>query len=382
VTFPNSRSYRAQPRSRGFRPPPRRGDQFDVARRLQPYFRQGAAAARVGKRFVPPQMRLALEVADLAIQGLTTRGDYVVPGAPGPSNNYILFNEVNCSQFTGRRAIIYGAPNKACIPLGFATGTVPENNYSVPVNAPSMASIRFGRVYQGIQDWWYGEKQWIRVANRPGFPSVVRTRQGLQAPFGMPLPGIAQVPMHWPITIAQPPNPFPEARKVGNGDAAVPPARTNTHALVRPGPGVKERKTRVQRALLKVMEAYDFFTEVVDAVDALYDALPEGVKNCKKGDEICKSNAIYRHFGEMDTSRAIFNLLYNQIEDLLWGMWQIKQPGTPYGSSLGVNQLLSDAFGEGFAEVMKKGQEGLYETFEDLRSAANQALANAGIGSR
>ena len=64
-------------------------------------------------------------------------------------------------------------------------------------------------------------------------------------------------------------------------------------------------------------------------------------------------------FGGIDWDSAIFNLLWNQIEDGVWAKLGIptKDIGRMYGTNQGVNKLLSDAFGDAFADTLS-GAEG------------------------
>lgn len=91
------------------------------------------------------------------------------------------------------------------------------------------------------------------------------------------------------------------------------------------GRGVKEAKVKLTRAMAISIHVGGKLTEGVDAVDALYDALPDEVKphigrHVKKTVQPhIKAKLVYRHFDKIDVQEAIINLIENEIEDRVIG---------------------------------------------------------------
>jgi hypothetical protein len=65
-------------------------------------------------------------------------------------------------------------------------------------------------------------------------------------------------------------------------------------------------------------------TEVLDFVDTLYNAIPEGLIDpataCAVHDYKCKFGLIYEHFESIDVAEAIEQFLNNQVEDMIYGI--------------------------------------------------------------
>lgn len=79
----------------------------------------------------------------------------------------------------------------------------------------------------------------------------------------------------------------------------------------------KERKVRV-RGLLATMNLFGKATEISDVVDCLYNALPSFVRRRKRSLPN-KIRAIYENFDRLDLPLAVKNLVYNELEDRLYG---------------------------------------------------------------
>jgi len=91
------------------------------------------------------------------------------------------------------------------------------------------------------------------------------------------------------------------------------------------GRGVKETKVKINRALAISLHVAGKVTETVDAVEALYDALPDDVKP-HVGKYVkktvlpqVKAKLVYQHFDRIDIEEAIINLVKNEIEDRVIG---------------------------------------------------------------
>ena len=113
-----------------------------------------------------------------------------------------------------------------------------------------------------------------------------------------------------------------------------------------PGPRTKERKfaltvSGVGRLIL------GHVTEGIDTIQAIYDALPLKLRqrlwrmNGNYMSPLDKALAIYRYINDIDPQKAVENLVYEQIEDYVYGrLGRItaeanKRRGFPGGLELG-----------------------------------------------
>ena len=107
-----------------------------------------------------------------------------------------------------------------------------------------------------------------------------------------------------------------------------------------PGPGVKERKSRVRRVGAALIRAMRATTEALDFIDAVFKALPakyrKGVKTPQD-----KVRAIYQHADKLDMNKVVFNLIANHYTDKLLGRANalierpMRQHGVTHGNVLG-----------------------------------------------
>lgn len=126
-----------------------------------------------------------------------------------------------------------------------------------------------------------------------------------------------------------------------------------------PPPKTKERKGQVATAVGKAVAIAFQVTEGVDAVEAIYDSLPDHIKRrtaksgkTRKGALIGegvrystpydKAMALYRHYRHIDLSEAAKNLIINQIVDYLIGR----------GSSQGADKLRKQLGASGWGNVI------------------------------
>jgi hypothetical protein len=59
-------------------------------------------------------------------------------------------------------------------------------------------------------------------------------------------------------------------------------------------------------------------TEALDVVDALHDALPRQLQS-RRGGASGRIRALWEHWREVDVGEAIENLIWNQVEDYVFG---------------------------------------------------------------
>lgn len=102
-----------------------------------------------------------------------------------------------------------------------------------------------------------------------------------------------------------------------------------------PGPKVKERKARIPGWLAKAAKAAWDGTEVVDLIDALFDALPEHIQATVPRTAITSPSAfrpgvryagpldralhLYRNIHHLNISEAVVNVVVNHIQDEIIG---------------------------------------------------------------
>lgn len=168
-------------------------------------------------------------------------------------------------------------------------------------------------------------------------------------PVAPTIPGqkIWEVPYSWPATLpglvpwGQPLlNPFPDPVPVR---LAPQQPRTNPWGETVRGPRPNPRtfpnrpdlphkpppRTKERKAMLALGGPMAWIvgalTESMDAVDALYRALPEWLRKRlwkEHGGYMSpwdKANALYRHLGDVDIGKAVNNLIMDEIEDRAWG---------------------------------------------------------------
>lgn len=59
--------------------------------------------------------------------------------------------------------------------------------------------------------------------------------------------------------------------------------------------------------------------ETADFVNAVYKALPRDVRPYKRIGALEKASLVYKHFDRLDVQQALLNVVYNQIEDAIYG---------------------------------------------------------------
>lgn len=163
-------------------------------------------------------------------------------------------------------------------------------------------------------------------------------------PAAVPVPHVrnwpAIDPAYWNDPIKYPPGyrqPLPN-RPINNTGARPHPASSPTESTQRgygvdqaptpsappptrkpPGPGVKERKTKVTPFVSISLGLVNFVGEGIDALQAVHDALPEKYQSkSPKPQDMAK--AVYLHYDKINIGIAIMNLAIEQAEDHLYGV--------------------------------------------------------------
>lgn len=213
------------------------------------------------------------------------------------------------------------------------------------------------------------------------------------APGPLPAPAPGPGPADWPITtplpapVPLPPiHPFPDLPgpnrpwpppSDGGLDPETQPGvereiiirpdadievreRPSRHRQRRPPRRVRERKVKAPDSVIH--RIYGRVTEAEDFVDALYEAIP---KDCKRRHNPRKANGAYdkslyakyqtvlRCNNRLDMSKAVQNIIWNQVEDYVIGkasqlgtQWWAQQQPSGTGSYVGPNT--GPATGAGF----------------------------------
>ena len=167
------------------------------------------------------------------------------------------------------------------------------------------------------------------------FPQTgARPRPGVTGPA----PGVVwPQPVPWKYIGGRTSEASREGSQVGNAPpVAVPDALNPALPSVRPWPGVrpltrplvqaragantKEAKPRPQTAYAAAQALWlGPYTEFGDLVDGLFRALPSNLQRTGGLGTVGKFNAVYSGFDQLDWSKAVQNIVDNQLEDALVG---------------------------------------------------------------
>ena len=91
------------------------------------------------------------------------------------------------------------------------------------------------------------------------------------------------------------------------------------HRLAPPGKRTKERKVRI-RAVAQGLRAIGVVTEFNDWLNALYDALPDHIRQqYHPKSPYDRFQILYRHINEVDARQAFENIILMEIEDRFYG---------------------------------------------------------------
>lgn len=111
-----------------------------------------------------------------------------------------------------------------------------------------------------------------------------------------------------------------------------------------PPPGMKERKGKAWRLFELIGDAFGGATEVMDIVDAMWDALPKEYRtySYRNGYKIKPAwdrrwADVYLHYDKLDIDEALKNIYANQIEDYLIG--KLSQGARLPGQMPGINKF-------------------------------------------
>jgi hypothetical protein len=230
-------------------------------------------------------------------------------------------------------ACAYGT-GTACLDLQafaelYALGTAPASNINQIIfcSEKNAAGTRVSHVQSfarpttsatGLEPQWkLGHATTLRTLN-PNLQRLLATNTALESQ--------AQVePVARTLTVTR------------TATAVSPPASVPPHRSKVAVPWTKEKKvmSRGKAAAIAIARALDWLSESAEVVSALYDALPDDVKNrwrCdsldRPGDQMgqygvdgadCKLQALYWNWHRLDVRAALGNILTNEIEDRLYG---------------------------------------------------------------
>lgn len=204
---------------------------------------------------------------------------YTATGAP--ASNASFYAEVNR---TGRIHSVYGWPEYDQIAiyqrLTGATQAVPTTRRMGEVSRPHLYPYRYPAVD----------------------PMVIPLHRNVPVPEPLP----------WEV-IPYRPNVAVEGTVRG-------PRISNPGRRKPPGEG-KERKfySKSKKLALLLQRLMHSYTEGLDFLNALWDAMPDHIKNRKGLTPGQKAELIYKHFNEMDLQQAVLNLIANHLVDAVLG---------------------------------------------------------------
>lgn len=187
---------------------------------------------------------------------------------------------------------------------------VPLDYIPTPESWPSSPPVEVPAVMPW--DTWYPAPSWEQQFDYQR--ALERAPENVvEYPKGVPQPGTNPGVFPEGVVPVSPPGPVP----------GVSPQRP-------PPSGTRERKFRSRNDMLlgafrAVQKGFHSLTEYQDAVDAIYEALPKKLRRelKKKYDGepnvAQKSWEIFQNFGQINGGEAMYNLLYNHIEDYVIG---------------------------------------------------------------
>lgn len=142
----------------------------------------------------------------------------------------------------------------------------------------------------------------------------------------------------------------------GPGDPPVVTVKPGNPVQQPPGAGKKQDKPTVVKTAGKLWVAINFFTESLDFVEVLWDALPEKCKRKKifenrwgreatfAADHYSKLEDLYKCLGEIDVAKVITGYINNQIEDYFYG--KMSDPTKKLSQELGIISGLDRAIAQ------------------------------------
>lgn len=178
-----------------------------------------------------------------------------------------------------------------------------------------------------------------------------------------------------PVVLLDPPwksgiNPQVRTQTVSVRGPGQPPRITATRGnptQSRPGPRKKQDKPNIVKTAGKLWVAINFFTESLDFLEVLWDALPDKCKRKQireerwgrtarfQADHYSKLEDVYNCLGEIDVAKAITGYINNQIEDYFYG--KMSAPTKKLSQQLGIISGLDRAINQAQQWAMKSVDE-------------------------
>lgn len=181
----------------------------------------------------------------------------------------------------------------------------------------------------------FGVQEWTPAVNIPGYGDPARAWDYAPGYTG-PWPPFVDMPSP-EVFVPLLSQPLPHnATDAGSGYKPPPPPVPQKLRSRPPGPREKERKGEMPPWALKVMEGAWAATEAIDALDAIWKALPKDIRDAtpktgrtRKGALIGEGKAystpldkakhLYDNLDKLDLPEAIKNLIINHYTDALMG---------------------------------------------------------------
>lgn len=251
---------------------------------------------------------------------------------------------------------------------------------------PAAAAAADAYTYHQSGGWYY-RSEWQKTDVFQAGARIYRQANIYRTPIANGVPRTwPNAPTYQPVTPpafmpgvspALPPEFYP----VGEGNSLSPrshPAQKSPHSSqgqpkardnprTRPRPRRRERKRKEKEQKLKfsrgmrlVLKALNAATEARDVMKALFKALPPSVqrkydpKDGRPVTDAQMAEALWKEWKQIEWDQAAWELVKNEIEDRVWAKLGIgtKELGRLQGSNMGVNRLLSEVYGDAWADRM------------------------------
>lgn len=293
------------------------------------------------------------------------------------------YNAPIAGQAVGHLSTI--AANRTVIGLWWCYGTTVHRHANYE---------RWARPTTQTSSWVWDPSVWPGSSPRQGFPSPEPSPfpwTGLPETYPFPgaLPGPAPRPLPYKMLPLVPPNPFdgrwytsplapapPKAppivermppdpgRKLEHSFGVRPNGRTSSRTRQRKREDNRRKKDRKgkSRIVATAWRIINSATEAADLVGVAFDSLPKEIRDKYRGATLFqKARAVARHWEEIDINEFFVNLMANQLEDAIYGLWG--RFGSKASAKLGeiTGRPVGIETGEAQRQYFSRGAETQYE---------------------
>lgn len=258
-----------------------------------------------------------------ASSGFSILGQIESPPAPAPPNyRYNTLEHYTPTPGEIQTLNPWQLPGPApWLPPWFEPFTPPGTWEQAPM-APPLWWVRHRPATTPWGDWEIGPSAIPQPALEPWRPVVPYIRPPRPRRPRPRQPGVSPGP--------ETPEAILERIAVRPGQALVTKTKTvirpSNHRARKPGKRTKERKVVVSATKMLAGRLAGKVTEGLDALDSVYEALPEKLRarermrrHGKDPRAAVKLRLLYDHWEEVDLRQAVVNLLANELEDWFYG---------------------------------------------------------------